>query len=506
MKEATEWLAANWIPAGVLSGFVVLMILSAWYANRRRERRPGPIVIALSFYATFLSTNTFLGQAGFGYKVGIAWMLGALVFVLCGWVAWFVVAPRMIVDARRTLGDDVALDQVTVPGYLRRKYNSPLAGYMSAVIVLGASLLYILAVFKGIGHIFAEILNVSYETAVIAVFLLVVFYTCWGMIGAILHTDTVQGILMAIGAVLLFGVVLWGADWELIRASPDLDANGRALGSDLLSWGALMSPGYILGLSLGTGIKLVVAPRLVVRFLLFRHAERRALRTAQWLSFGLMALTIPMLFSLGILAHGVIPAAQSAHFFQNTDELVPFLVKEMFGPALGAVILGSFLCAALSSIDSVLHVAGAALAVDLWAQWRKDVPLQTVERLQRASIFAVAALPAWAALDPPADVVPLTAFSGALFGGCFFPALVVGLWRKEAHRAPVTASILAGAIAVMGWFSAQQWQWVGTDIHPVVAGLAASLLAYFLAWEWVRGGYSRSACSTGEIREQQHDS
>ena len=61
------WLAANWIPAAVLSGFVALMILSAWYANRRREKKPGPIVIALSFYATFLSTNTFLGQAGFGY-------------------------------------------------------------------------------------------------------------------------------------------------------------------------------------------------------------------------------------------------------------------------------------------------------------------------------------------------------------------------------------------------------------------------------------------------------
>ncbi len=513
MNQAENWLAANWVPAGVMSAFVVLMILSAWYANRHRGQRPGPIVIALSFYATFLSTNTFLGQAGFGYKAGAAWMLGGLVFVLCGWVAWFVVAPRMIFDARRTLGDEIALDQITVPGYLRRKYNSPLVGYLSATIVLGASLLYILAVFKGISHIFAEILNVSYETAVISVLVLVVFYTSWGMIGAILHTDTVQGILMVIGALVLFGAVVSSADWEAIRMSPDLDGNGRALGSDLVSWDALMSPLYILGLSLGTGIKLIVAPRLVVRFLLFRHAGKRALRTAQWLSFGLMALTIPMLFALGVLAHGVIPASQSAFFFQNTDQVVPFVVEEMFGPALGAVILGSFLCAALSSIDSVLHVAGAALVVDLWAQWRKDVPLQTVERFQRASIFAVAALPAWIALDPPADVVPLTAFSGALFGGCFFPALVVGLWRKQAHRAPVTASILAGAIAVLGWFFAQQRQWVGTEVHPVLAGLVGSLFAYFLTSDWVTRRNRASTRSTRpgtstarEPHDRQHDS
>jgi SSS family solute:Na+ symporter len=513
MNQAGDWLAANWAPAAVLSAFVALMILSAWYANRRREQRPGPIVIALSFYATFLSTNTFLGQAGFGYKVGAAWMLGGLVFVLCGWVAWFVVAPRMIGDARKTFGDDVALDQITVPGYLRRKYDSPLVGYLSAAIVLGASLLYILAVFKGIGHIFAQILNVSYETAVISVLVLVVFYTAWGMIGAILHTDTVQGVLMVIGALVLFGAVVFNADWEAIRMSPDFDGSGRTLGSDLVSWGALMSPLYILGLSLGTGIKLIVAPRLVVRFLLFRHAGQRALRTAQWLSFGLMALTIPMLFALGILAHGVIPTSQSARFFQSTDQVVPFVVKEMFGPTLGAVILGSFLCAALSSIDSVLHVAGAALVVDLWSQWKRNVPLQTVERLQRASIFAVAILPAWIALDPPADVVPLTAFSGALFGGCFFPALVVGLWRKQAYRTPVTASILAGALAVLGWFFAQQRQWVGADVHPVLAGLAGSLFAYWLASEWVNRKNRISGPSTepgtsatDEAHDHPHDS
>ncbi len=481
MEPSGDWLAENWIPVAVLGAFVGLMIVSAWRANNKRERHPGAITIALSFYATFLSTNTFLGQAGFGYKVGVVWMLGALVFVVCGWVAWFVIAPRMVRDARETLGDELGLDQVTVPGYLRRKYDSPVAGYLAAVIIFVASLLYILAVFKGIGHIFAQILNVSYETAVVSVFVLVVFYTSWGMIGAILHTDMVQGILMVVGAIVLFGTAVYHADWSLIAQSPDVDANGRALGGDLVSWNALMSPLYVLGLSLGTGIKLIVAPRLVVRFLLFRHAGPEALRTAQWLAFGLMALTIPMLFGLGIMAHGIVPTGESGYFFENTDQVVPYMVEQLFGPALGAVILGSFLCAALSSIDSVLHVAGAALVVDLWAESKKDVPLPTVERFQRASIFLVAALPAWVALDPPADVVPLTAFSGALFGGCFFVALVVGLWRKRPGRNSVPVSIFVGAVGVLGWFLAQQQGLVSSDVHPVIVSLGTSLSAYVLA-------------------------
>ena len=140
-------------------------------------------------------------------------------------------------------------------------------------------------------------------------------------------------------------------------------------------------------------------------------------------------------------------------FSGTPDQVVPFLVEYLFGPALGALILGAFLCAALSSIDSVLHVGGAALVVDLWAEWKKDMPLQNGrERLQRASIFLVAALPGWVALDPPADVVPLTAFSGALFGGCFFAALVVGLWHEKPRRASVPVSIFVGALGVMSWF------------------------------------------------------
>jgi len=109
------------------------------------------------------------------------------------------------------------------------------------------------------------------------------------------------------------------------------------------------------------------------------------------------------------------------------------------------------------------------------------VPLPTVERFQRASIFLVAALPAWVALDPPADVVPLTAFSGALFGGCFFVALVVGLWRKRPGRNSVPVSIFVGAVGVLGWFLAQQQGLVSSDVHPVIVSLGTSLSAYVLA-------------------------
>ena len=478
MSDTSGWFAQNWTPLAVLVGFALLMILSAWAANRRPVDRPGPIVIAVSFYATFLSTNTFLGQAGFGYKVGVAWLLAGGVFIACALVAWFVVARPMIRDAHGVLGGVENLDQITVPGYLRLKYGSPAIGYVSAGVVFFASLLYMLAVFKGIGHIFSRILHISYETAILCVLVLVAAYTSWGMIRAILHTDVIQGVVMVVGVMALFLACIDRVDWALVVESSDLDDSGRALGGALLQWDTLMSPLLIVGLSLGTGIKLMVAPRLVVRFLLFRHAGETEIRRAKWLTVALMSLTIPLLFVLGILAHGIVPQSESQFYFQNTDELVPYLLETLFGSFWGAVVLAAFLSAALSSIDSVLHVAGSALVIDGWANWRPRTAGPMIVRLQRAVMIPVAALPAIAALDPPGDIVPLTAMSGALFGGCFFPALIIGLWRKGPGRQAVLASIVAGGSAVVAWSLGLQ-RVLGLEvIHPIFAGLVASTAVY----------------------------
>ena len=51
----------------------------------------------------------------------------------------------------------------------------------------------------------------------------------------------------------------------------------------------------------------------------------------------------------------------------------------------------------------------------------------------------------------PAGIVELTAFSGALYGACFFPALVLGLHWKPGNGTAVIASFLTGIIVLLAW-------------------------------------------------------
>ena len=54
-------------------------------------------------------------------------------------------------------------------------------------------------------------------------------------------------------------------------------------------------------------------------------------------------------------------------------------------------------------------------------------------------------------LNPLGGIVELTAFSGALYGACFFPALVLGLHWKRGNGTAVVASFVTGILVLLAW-------------------------------------------------------
>ena len=88
------------------------------------------------------------------------------------------------------------------------------------------------------------------------------------------------------------------------------------------------------------------------------------------------------------------------------------------------------------------------------------------------------------------DIVTLTSLSGSLYGACFLPALVVGMFWKRATAAASLVSCGAGAITVISWYSAKRWGY--TDLHEVYVGLAVGL-GTFILLGWLGVGQPRVA-------------
>ena len=75
------WVGDHSLALGALFVYLLLIIGHAWHGHRATSstadfyiggRAMGGIALGLSFYATFFSTNSFIGFAGVSYDVGFS--------------------------------------------------------------------------------------------------------------------------------------------------------------------------------------------------------------------------------------------------------------------------------------------------------------------------------------------------------------------------------------------------------------------------------------------------
>lgn len=78
-----DYIAKNWVVLLVMIIYVAFcLLIGQWFKKRAasgvdafyvaKRSIPG-WVIALAFYSTFISTNTYVGQAGYSFQAGLSW-------------------------------------------------------------------------------------------------------------------------------------------------------------------------------------------------------------------------------------------------------------------------------------------------------------------------------------------------------------------------------------------------------------------------------------------------
>jgi len=135
-------IAANlreyWLVHSLLAGYTVLLAHHAWSGNKGTKgladyyvggRSMGGVAVGLSYFATYSSTNSFVGFSGQAYDWGAPWLLFVPAAVIFCVFAWTVVAPRL-----RDFAE--GLDSLTIPDFIGFRFNSTPARVAAAVIVI----------------------------------------------------------------------------------------------------------------------------------------------------------------------------------------------------------------------------------------------------------------------------------------------------------------------------------------------------------------------------------
>jgi len=476
------------VSLAIVVGYVLVMLWVGWLSMRRTRdvkdffiggRTLGPWMSAFAYGTTYFSAVLFIGYAGklgWGFGIHTMWIVAGntLVGTL---LAWKVLAGR-------TRDMTARLQVITMPEFLRARFQDPALQVFAAVVMFVFLVPYSASVLMGLSYLFEMTLHIPYEAALLFLAVLTAVYLVMGGYFAVAISDFIRGIVEFAGVMVMVwllahrpGIGGFFAATSALLGDPKVMAPGLAavkqVGSGSL---AVAVPGWLTlaALVLITSLGPWALPQMVQKFYSIR--SRADVNRA---------MTIASVFAV-FMAFGAYYSGALTHLFYG-----PKLPKDLVGPqgpifdkimphfittsglpgALVLVIVLMVFSASMSSLSSLVLVSSSAVAIDIYGAFvdQKQHPGRTMALLRTlCAVFVGCSL--FIALAKPAVIVNLMIMSWGTLSGVFLAPYLYGLFWRGTTRAGVWAGMVVGLASAVVLFIA--W---GADGVPL-AGAVAMLL------------------------------
>jgi Na+/proline symporter len=183
---------------------------------------------------------------------------------------------------------------------------------------------------------------------------------------------------------------------------------------------------------------------------------------------------------LGALVHGMATEQEAAYLIHNTDEVVGFMLAKFDNPIISGLCVSGLFAAGMSSLASVILIVGTAFVKDIW-HVGKNTDEQKVIKQTKWTMVLYCVMVFLFTLRPPAGIVELTAFAGAVFAASFFPAIFGGLYLKWGTDIAALSSMVIGILVNIIWRLGFRFSYPGlSDIHEIIPAFIISTISYLV--------------------------
>ena len=339
-------------------------------------RQVHPLVMALSYGGTFISTSAIVGFGGAAgtLGMGLLWLTVLNIF--------FGIFIAFVVFGKRTRKMGHNLDAHTFPELLGLRFNSKFLQGFAGVIIFLFMPIYTAAVIKGGTDFIESYFQIPYDVALFFFVIIVALYVWMGGLKGVMYTDAFQASIMFIGMVvlLIFTYVQLGGIVSAHQQLTDMfgDENvrqqtGKLIAGGFQGWTSMPVAGspiwwnLVTTIVLGVGIGVLAQPQLVVRFMTVK--SNMELNRAV-LSGGIFILAMTgIAFVVGALTNVFFYKSAGKIAFVAAganDSIIPVYIKTFIPPWFGTVFLLTLLAAAMSTISSQFHTMGTAAGRDIY--------------------------------------------------------------------------------------------------------------------------------------------
>ncbi|WP_305815883.1 sodium/pantothenate symporter [Photobacterium leiognathi] len=432
-------------------------------------RSMGGFVLAMTLAATYASASTFIGGPGAAYKMGLGWVLLAMIQLPAAWLTLGVLGKKFAIEARRH-------NALTLNDILYARYKNRGVVIFASLSLLLAFFGTMVVQFVGGARLLQTVTGLSYMHGLMIFAITVGLYTTIGGFRAVVMTDTLQGLMMIIGTIaLLVGIVhAGGSVGALVTKLHDIDP---AL---ITPYGPnhFLSQPFMLSFWILVCFGVIGLPHAAVRCMSYKDSN--SLHKGMVLSTIMVALLMFGMHLAGALGRAIVPDIASP------DQIMPTLMVTVLPPVVAGIFLAGPMAAIMSTIDSQLIQASATLLKDLYINYINP-SIATNEhaekRLPKLSLWVTgifSGLVFIAAMNPPDMIIWLNLLAFGSLQAVFLWPLVLGLYWKKASATGAFASMVVGLSSyIILSFSKPDMNGVHAIVPTLVLGLVAFIIGSY---------------------------
>lgn len=451
----------------IVAYLLSMAVMGLWFSRRNKDteqyfvggRSFAGWVVGLSLVGTSISSVTFLAFPADAFKTAWLRYLPSLGLPLAVMIAAIFVLP-IYRNMRLTSAYE----------YLEYRFGPSVRVYGAAAFVI-SQLFRLSIILYLVSLLMHEMTGLNLTACIIACGVFVAFYTVIGGIDAVIWTDVIQTIVLALGGVLCIAVIIGKLPGGLGQIFDVARADHKLAIAELRSDGTMQPVGWSISLTGKTGTMLILYG--VIGFLteylgsqntVQRYAAAKSMKEAR------KAMTVCALASVPIWAFYMFlgtslyvffkqfPTTAAAEMLDGTrkaEQVLPYFIIHYLPTGVTGLVIAAAVAAAMSSLDSSINSISAVGVTDLY---KRHIAEAKSDRhyLQVAWILATAA-------------------GIAMIGGALILAEVDAKTLQDV--ATVIASLLSAGLLgmyLLGFFTRRG------DARAVWVGIACTVV--FTAW------------------------
>lgn len=373
--------ALDWI---VITAYFLILLGVAWWVIKQKQkntedyflagRNIGWFVVGASIFASNIGSEHVVGLAG----NGAGDKMPLLIYELHAWIVLMLGWVFLPFYARSGV--------FTMPEFLEKRFDARSRWVLSVVSLIAYILTKVSVTIYAGGVVVSALLGIPFWIGAVATVVLTGLYTILGGMRAVVYTETIQAIVLVLGAGVL---TLMGLDavggWGALKDTVGTEYFNmwRSNSDPDYPWLPLFITSTIVGIWYWCTDQVIVQRVLTAKNL--KEGRRGSIFGALLKLMPIFLFLIPGVVALGLKMQGKLD-------WDSPDEAFPVLMSNLLPSGLRGLVAAGLLAALMSSLASVFNSCSTLFTLDIYKKLRPNKPEEKLVRTGQIATFFVVGL------------------------------------------------------------------------------------------------------------------